>query len=164
MTTLAWDGKTLAGDGLTTSDQLIIRTNAEKVFKLSGPDLTILSGCTGAVQQIEKFKDLLQGVLRESSTESAVKSLKVGNIQFDDGFQAIIIFRSGVDLRLFRVETMVYPVEYKTDKMAIGCGQEFALAAMDHGKTAPEAVEYAATRNVYTGGLITVVDFGESHE
>lgn len=39
-----------------------------------------------------------------------------------------------------------------------GSGQEFALAAMDFGKTAKEAVEYAATRDSATGGVVRVFD------
>ena len=36
----------------------------------------------------------------------------------------------------------------------IGTGQHLALAAMDLGKSAQAAVQYAATRDVYTGGQI----------
>ncbi len=41
---------------------------------------------------------------------------------------------------------------------AIGSGQNFALAALDFGKNAAQAVEYAATRDVYTGGKIRLYD------
>lgn len=36
----------------------------------------------------------------------------------------------------------------------LGTGQHLALAAMDLGKSAQTAVQYAATRDVYTGGQI----------
>lgn len=38
----------------------------------------------------------------------------------------------------------------------LGSGGDFALAAMDHGKSAKEAVKYAMTRDVYTGGRVRV--------
>ena len=41
---------------------------------------------------------------------------------------------------------------------ANGSGHKFALAALDHGKTAEEAVGYAATRCVYTGGAVQVIN------
>ncbi len=41
---------------------------------------------------------------------------------------------------------------------AKGSGCELALAAMDHGKSAKEAVEYAMTRDIYTGGKVQVID------
>lgn len=41
---------------------------------------------------------------------------------------------------------------------SIGSGREFALSAMDFGKNAKEAVEYACTRDLYSGGLIRVYE------
>jgi len=38
----------------------------------------------------------------------------------------------------------------------LGSGRDFAIAAMDHGKSAKEAVKYAMTRDTYTGGRIRV--------
>lgn len=35
-----------------------------------------------------------------------------------------------------------------------GSGYEFAIAAMDHGKSAKEAVKYAITRDIYSGGRV----------
>ena len=39
-----------------------------------------------------------------------------------------------------------------------GSGGKFALAALDFGKTAKEAVEYAATKDCFTGGKVHVYD------
>jgi len=41
---------------------------------------------------------------------------------------------------------------------AKGSGTELALAAMDFGKSAKEAVEYAMTRDIYSGGEVRVFD------
>lgn len=41
---------------------------------------------------------------------------------------------------------------------AIGSGCEFAIAAMDLGKTAKESVEYAKTRDSSSGGKVYVYD------
>lgn len=50
------------------------------------------------------------------------------------------------------------PVEMPRDKpLAIGSGWQFALAAMDFGKTAKQAIEYAATRDNGTGGGVDYV-------
>lgn len=43
---------------------------------------------------------------------------------------------------------------------AIGSGDYFAIAAMDFGRSAKEAVKYAATRDCYTGGKIKVINVG----
>lgn len=41
---------------------------------------------------------------------------------------------------------------------SIGSGRYWALAAMDFGKSAKEAVEYAKTRDCYTGGDVQTVE------
>ena len=41
---------------------------------------------------------------------------------------------------------------------SLGSGCEFALSAVDLGKTAKGAVEYAMTRDIYTGGKVHVYD------
>lgn len=42
-------------------------------------------------------------------------------------------------------------------KAAVGTGWQFAASAMDHGKSAKEALEYAATRDPLTTGEISTV-------
>ena len=38
-----------------------------------------------------------------------------------------------------------------------GSGADFALSALDHGKSAVEAVEYAMTRDPFTGGKVNAI-------
>ncbi len=40
----------------------------------------------------------------------------------------------------------------------MGSGLEFALGALEHGTTAKQAVEYAATKDAGTGGKVSVFD------
>jgi len=39
-----------------------------------------------------------------------------------------------------------------------GSGKYYAIAAMDHGKSPDDAVIYASTRDIYTGGKVSVFD------
>lgn len=49
--------------------------------------------------------------------------------------------------------------EEKIDRnMTLGSGSGFATAAMDFGKSAKEAVEYAITRDIYSGGEVREVE------
>ena len=41
-----------------------------------------------------------------------------------------------------------------TYNYTLGSGEAYAAAAMDHGKSAPEAVKYAMTRDSKTGGRV----------
>lgn len=52
-------------------------------------------------------------------------------------------------------ECFKHQIEYND---AIGSGAQFALAALDFGKAAAEAVAYAATKDSRTGGNIIVFD------
>lgn len=45
--------------------------------------------------------------------------------------------------------------------LAMGSGERYALAAMDFGKTPVEAIAYAMTRDMYTGGKITSILFND---
>lgn len=45
-----------------------------------------------------------------------------------------------------------------TNTRCLGSGSSFALAALDHGKNARQAVEYAMTRDCCTGGKVHVYD------
>lgn len=44
----------------------------------------------------------------------------------------------------------------RVNHISIGSGERFAISAMDHGKSAKEAVEYAMKRDIYTGGEVRV--------
>ena len=46
-------------------------------------------------------------------------------------------------------------IEYSISK---GSGSDFALALIDMGKSAKESIEYAMTRDIYTGGKVHVYD------
>ena len=55
----------------------------------------------------------------------------------------------------------VYKIQELEMSEGIGSGGRFALSAIDFDKTAKEAVEYAMTRDVYTGGKVHVYDIGK---
>jgi hypothetical protein len=46
---------------------------------------------------------------------------------------------------------------HESPPYAMGSGRRFALAALDLGKSPREAVAYACTRDVFSGGEITVL-------
>lgn len=63
------------------------------------------------------------------------------------------------DVYLVLVNDGNYCEWFKTEHdAAYGSGQDFAIAALDFGKTPKEAVEYAMTRDCTTGGSVQVVD------
>lgn len=70
----------------------------------------------------------------------------------DDSFSAIVVKGS----KCYHYDRTLVP--FHSDKyIAIGSGAEFAIAAMDCGKSAVDAVKIASRRDPHTGGKIRTV-------
>lgn len=143
MTTVAWDGKTLAADSRCTSSGLAY--NVTKVWRLSDGRLF---GATGTMSYASAVKDWLNG---EGPKPEGVKE-----------FTGIRI-RWGADspvIELCDENLCFYAIEPELKQFALGSGRDYALAAMALGKSAAEAVELAARFDVYTGLPVVTLSFG----
>jgi hypothetical protein len=129
MTTIAWDGKTLAADKQTTCAGSKFRVT-QKIEAVTGGYVA----CAGNVAQINHFLRWYRGGRRG----------KAPNLE---DFNAIMVVRGRVSLWEGDSEISCDANE----KLAEGSGWKWALAAMDFGKTAVEAVKYASTRDNGTG-------------
>jgi len=137
MTTIAWDGKTLAADTQLTMSGVDVGTTT-KIIKLSGK---IYIATAGYHAQTGIFKDWILG------GEPQDKKPEVS-----DDFAAFKLTNTG----LFEYDFLLYPMEV-TNRCAIGSGWEWAMAAMDHGDDAEQAVKYASTRDVFTNSLVQTI-------
>jgi hypothetical protein len=135
MTTIAFDGKTLAADRHVSADGARFRF-MRKIHDVPGG---FIAGC-GDVGQVYKFiKWHLSGYK--------------GDVPDLSNFGALVVIRGNVSMWDGDAEMPIEPGQ----PLAIGSGTNWALAAMDFGKTAVEAVEYAATRCNGTGGGVDSV-------
>ncbi len=114
------------------ADGALYRT-AIKIHTVPGGHIA----CCGDVGQIHKFIKWYRGGRKDEAPEL-------------DNFGAIAIVRGVIALWDGDAEM---PCEWG-EKLAIGSGTTWAMAAMDFGKTAAEAVEYASTRDNATGSVI----------
>lgn len=136
MTTIATDGKSMAGDGQVCDHfDTIVEMARRKVHALTDGRVV---GCSGNSLDAAAYVDWL-------------KSGKDGPCPIeDDRFAALILHPSGD----------VYWVDHKGREAqtpppcAIGSGQDYAYGAMAAGASPTEAVEIAATRDRSTGGTI----------
>lgn len=134
MTTIATDGKTMAGDSLTTGGGYVCRF-APKVFK--APDGRIFGGC-GPVVDCLKFQSHMM-----SGGDQPTLS---------DDFSALILNPDGtVDW----IDKDFVPVRHIVP-YAIGSGCEIATGALLAGASPAESVAIAMQRDTKTGGDITV--------
>lgn len=138
MTTIAYhhgDGE-IAVDSRACSGDVI---STEKMNKTVKNELGVWFLC-GAVCDIADFVKLRKNEVIDKDLELACSGFRVTNSLVSWVF---------VDDGVFCEE----PLQYN---LGIGSGGHFALAAMDHGKSAKEAVKYAITRDAKTGGRVRV--------
>jgi hypothetical protein len=125
MTVIAWDGKTLAADKRATNGTLY-RT-VTKIFRVGD----CLVGYAGD----PAFGNEMCAWLRAGEK---IADFPTGQRDKDDWAGTLVIRSNGV---IQKYERTPYPITFEDKHHAIGCGRDFALAAMYLGKTAREAVE-----------------------
>lgn len=139
MTTIAYDGRYIACDSRESMGHIIL---SDKVEKFVATPEAVYFGA-GVPCDIDRLIEVSDQVVHEYHLEATIL------VAEEDG--------------VFTVSQSEEGGVYKNsashlDSYAIGSGTEFAMSAMDFGMNAKEAVEYAMTRDLYTGGKVTVFD------
>lgn len=146
MTTIAWDGKTLAADGRTTSETIISCDKSVKLFKLLDipyyGDILLYAGLCGAAAEQQRYIHFLH---IENFFEDEIE-VELGGIIV--GRDYVYAVEGGPQLCRFP----------RCTKMAAGSGAHFAMSAMNLGKSAVQAVKHAMKFDAATGGRIQCVD------
>lgn len=140
MTTIATDGRSIAADGLVTSNGTIFGTTFAKIAKLKDGRI---AGSAGSAFDIEPFQAWL-----ESGGDFP---------NVEDNFDALVIYPDG-SCRSFDGKGRSVPEQVPT---ACGSGRELAIGAMMAGASPKRAVKIASTRDCCTGGKITTLTVGE---
>jgi hypothetical protein len=140
MTTIATDGKSMAGDGMAKDHcETIVDMKRQKVYRLS--DGRIVGGAGNSFDLIA-WRDWLEA---GKSADCPIVS---------DQFAGLILTPDGA----------VYWVDHKGRELpipppcAVGSGQDVALGAMDFGAAPGEAVAIASRRDSHTGGKVSVIN------
>jgi hypothetical protein len=143
MTTIAYDGKLLAADCRRTCNDVILTDSAQKI---KAKDDCFWALC-GTAQDIEKFISLFE--------VNKIVSVKydAGGFFIDAEKQIWLVFSDKIDTNLWQ-----FKKERLWDNWADGSGSAWAIAAMDHGKNAINAIKYASTRDPYTSSTVLVLD------
>ena len=139
MTTIAFDGKFICCDGRVTVGSIIAEEHEKKAVKIDD-DIFILAGdCFDAEMFLSSKAGDSSGAAQGAYIGFWVSELGVRVVYFDEG------------------------EKYWTcaHRWAIGSGGEFAIAAMDHGASAIDAVRYAHTKDNNTGKPYQLVDINK---
>jgi hypothetical protein len=138
LTTIAYKNGIIAYDSLCVKGDTIIDSNFDK--HVINDNLHIFY--CGTVSDIDLFLSAWNGKTRP---ENIVPDLEA---YVWDGDK---LYNSSVD----QEENLLWKIELEKNKhYAIGSGHQAALALMDHGMTAFEAVSAVSKRDLYTGGEI----------
>lgn len=136
MTTIAWDGKTLAGD--TFADRGGLKYHVEaKVFDI--PEVGVLFGGAGNLRDVLAVRDWLAKKIEKPTVSD---------------FAGIIVRAGSVGL----MEDSLAELPLPFPKFAVGSGRDFAIAAMRLGSTAREAVELACEFDTFSAAPIVTVE------
>lgn len=143
MTTIAYhhDSRTIAVDGRMSSGSSIVSDNYKKWYK-NGDLLYFMAGDSSEIPLF--IAEFNWG--EESKANYGCRGFLVENGEAFEVEQNAGIFTK---VKLFCND-------------AVGSGGCYAISAMDFGKDAKGAVEYAATRDLYTGGSPFVYDIAKA--
>lgn len=142
MTTIAIDNNTISADGQETDNEMITSLGCKKLLKTKNGVIYGYSGNT--VHGNYLIDVVINGCdVIISDTEA--------NLVTIEGEKVMCHVIQGSQLHSWDVSI----------PFAMGSGEKFAIAAMDSGKTSREAVKLAMKRDLYTGGKITTLKWGE---
>jgi ATP-dependent protease HslVU (ClpYQ) peptidase subunit len=151
MTTIAWDGETLAADGRVTSGTITMTDTFQKLhvvgyndWVICGEKIAVIALAGNAGAWVEVQPHLLDGLDTNSQLSKAYE------------FQALAVTSYGKVFELFKnINESEIHITHAPYKNAIGSGYVMALTAMDCGLDAVAAVEMAIKRDSASGGTIT---------
>lgn len=146
MTTIAYKNGIMACDGRATNQHgHIVDSGSQKIIRLKNGDLLGAAGDAADLHKLASFWNSTDSDERfpyiDATTAAILVSRKSGLITYMNS--------SG-------------PSSLDTDYHSIGSGSAFALSAMDLGKSAIEAVRFATTRDIFSGGKISHFKFSKT--
>lgn len=140
MTTIAYDhkNKMIAVDSQISCGHIVHTNKATKYKKDKDGNIWFFCG-------------------KVSDEEALINAKNNDTFEVNLGCSAIFIDKNG-DAFSSVCEARIVEISKLSDNSAEGSGRDFALSALDFGKSAEEAVKYASTRCLYTGGRVRVFD------
>lgn len=138
MTTIATDGKSMAGDGQVQDHcDMIVATDRHKVFRLSDGRIVGAAGNSADAHAWCKWLD------NNKDGPCPIQSEQFAGLILQCDGSVLWVDHKGRE-------------ELTPTPCAIGSGQEIAIGAMDAGATPDQAVAIACKRDIYSGGTIRV--------
>lgn len=140
MTTIAYhhDSKTIAVDSRMTMRGVISSDNHNKIIQKDNATFVLC----GSTCDFDEFMALQKGEKHKGELDLDASGIKIIN---------------SIPFYVFMHDNVMCE-EKIVCNLTLGSGAKFATAAMDFGKSAREAVEYAITRDIYSGGEVKEIE------
>jgi 20S proteasome alpha/beta subunit len=139
MTTVAWDGQSLAADRRASGG-----LSVGKIFRM--PDGSYIAGA-GIYDQIVEIAAWMTGGSKADERPALP----------DDGGGSSLLWITKEGRAYWLTWPYLRPVEFNEPYASVGSGSDFALGALRHGATAKQAVQIASHFDPSTGKGIDVV-------
>ncbi|AXF51106.1 HslV family protein [Salmonella phage SPAsTU] len=157
MTTIAFDGNTLASDSQLTAGTLRLDSNTKKIYRPESNEQWVVDGkraiafgVAGSLGATEIVHGALRSVMvGYSGLNSTTRFIKGESLKY------IVITESGEVYAGGQYSDEEIPWLAKVQPpIAVGSGSEYAMGAMAAGVSAAEAVRIAMHFDVNTGGPV----------
>lgn len=142
MTSIAWDGITLAADSQVTDDTFIDRLDCKKIRRISATvrgEKTIAYGLSGCMDAFYEIEEWIKG------------GCSAGEFPEDVEVTGILVTESHAYEFSGKSKGRFYEIG---DFIALGSGTHFCLSAMHMGFSVVDAVKHAIKLDVYSGGKV----------
>ena len=148
MTTIAWDGKTLATDSRATHGDVVESDAIKKLFRIKSvrSNYVACAVCGDYVQALRIIEWVKSGMGDDFPEIDKDRST------------SLICLKKDKTLDIYRSCDKGFPLPVK-EIYADGTGWELALGAMDNGATAAKAVKIAIGRDMHSGGKVQSYTF-----
>ncbi|EGD4854864.1 hypothetical protein DTY82_08980 [Escherichia coli] len=160
MTTIAWDGKTLASDTQASSGDVVCSYTEQKIYtppesgwEVCGSKVVAL-GCSGDCGAEMELQELLKNNLTYAS--EFLPTFSFTALAIIGAGRAYIISKEKGETRA--------SISLQVEPYAIGSGGLIARTAMHCGKNAREAVQVAIDLDCYSGGSVDSFPTGKQAE
>ncbi|EGX8865194.1 hypothetical protein JHI69_003191 [Escherichia coli] len=160
MTTIAWDGKTLASDTQASSGDVVCSYTEQKIYtppesgwEVCGSKVVAL-GCSGDCGAEMELQELLKNNLTYAS--EFLPTFSFTALAIIGAGRAYIISKEKGETRA--------SISLQVEPYAIGSGGLIARTAMHCGKNAREAVQVAIDLDCYSGGSVDSFPAGKQAE
>lgn len=148
MTTIAWDGTTLAADSRVVEGYVLVSDNYNKLRSFKYKNKKYLAGIAGTMAQGEKFFAWIEQNGFDLNDPPRLEEM-----------DAVIVSKEGV--WCYEGSSQGY-ISLKDEKVSIGSGSYIALAGMRAGLSAEESILLASEVDLGTNNNIRTLTFASS--